>query len=125
LPRADIARIELADGLRARGARVVDVAAYRTVNEAALPEGLLDRIERDKVDLVTFSSSSTVRNLVDSIPSERRAAVLAHVRAASIGRITSKTLEEFGIPIAVLAAEATIPSLTAAVVDYFRTPETR
>ncbi len=123
LPRADIARIELADGLRARGAEVLEVPAYRTVNETALPEGLLDRLERDDVDLITFTSSSTVRNFVEGIPPERRGAVLPHVRAASIGPITSNTLEEAGITISVTAAESTIPSLTAAVAEHLRKEE--
>ncbi|HOZ45497.1 MAG TPA: uroporphyrinogen-III C-methyltransferase [Candidatus Hydrogenedentes bacterium] len=119
LPRADIARIDLADGLRARGAEVVEVAAYRTLSEGTLPDGLLERLESDAVDLVTFTSSSTVRNFVDAIPAERRAGALAHVRAASIGPITSQTLDAAGIGIEVTATESTIPGLTAAIVDYF------
>lgn len=119
LPRADMARIDLVDGLRARGGEVIEVDAYRTLSEDGLPGDLADRIEQDEVDLVTFTSSSTVRNFVDAIPLERRVAVIRHIRAASIGPITSKTLDEYGIRIEVLAAESTIPSLTEAVVNYF------
>jgi uroporphyrinogen III methyltransferase / synthase len=120
LPRADIARIDLADGLRERGANVVEVPAYRTLSEDGLPGGLLDRIEHDEVDLVTFTSSSTVRNFIEAIPAERRDAVLPHVRAASIGPITSQTLNEANIGIAVSAEVSTIPGLTAAIAEYFR-----
>ncbi len=118
LPRADIARIELVDGLRERGAQVIEVSAYRTVNAAALPEGLLDRLEEGKVDLVTFTSSSTVTNFVAGVPEDRRAAVLPHVRAASIGPITSKTLDETGIGIACTAGESTIPGLVDAILSH-------
>ena len=119
LPRADIAREALAEGLRARGATVVEVAAYRTLQEEKLPDTLVDRIEQDEVDLVAFSSSSTVTNFVSAIPENRRDRVLPHVRAASIGPITSATLQEAHIPIVVTAEESTIPSLTAVILAHF------
>ena len=119
LPRADIAREALADGLRERGATVIEVHAYRTVHEDTFPQELLDRIERDEIDLVTFSSSSTVHNFVAAAPEARREAILKHVRAASIGPVTSATLKEYGIPITVDSEVSTIPGLTEAIIAYF------
>jgi len=121
LLRADIARADLAVGLQARGADVIEVSAYRTLSEACLTEDLLDRIVARTIDIITFTSSSTVRNFVEAIPEERRAEVLPRICAASIGPVTSKTLEEFCITISATASEFTIPGLTAAVLDYFKT----
>lgn len=119
VPRADLARPDLVDGLRAHGAEVDEIQAYRTVAETALAPGLLERLECDTIDLVTFTSSSTVRNFVNALPEANRAALLPKVRAASIGPVTSDTLREMGIAIAVQAAESTIPGLAAAMAQYF------
>ena len=117
LPRAAIARPALADGLRERGAETIEVAAYDTVREP-LDAGVVERLRRGAVDLVTFTSSSTVRNFAEALPADERQPVLHEVRAASIGPITSETLREFGIPIAVEAPESTIPALAAAVAAW-------
>ncbi|MCX5757188.1 MAG: uroporphyrinogen-III synthase, partial [Candidatus Hydrogenedentes bacterium] len=115
LPRADLARPMLAEGLHARGATVIEVDAYRTAAESALPENLVERLAAGEIDLVTFSSSSTVRNFVDALPTERRAELIPRIAAASIGPITSETLREMGIPIAVTASDSTIPNLVEAI----------
>ena len=120
LPRPDIAPRALPDALRKRGARVVEVTAYRTVPGDELSEELIARIERDEIDLVTFTSSSTVRNFVDGLPEDRRTELLGHVRAASIGPATTMTLEEMGIPPVVEAEVSTIPGLTAAIEEFFK-----
>jgi len=121
--RPEIAPPLLADGLRERGADVIEVVAYRTSSEGALPEDLLARLEANEVNLVTFTSSSTVRNFVDALPAEKREALLKNVRAASIGPVTSATLDEFKIPTAVTASEATVATLVAAIRDHFEVKE--
>jgi len=121
IPRAEIARPDLVDGLRARGGEVREVVAYRTLAEP-LPEGLADRLDRGEIDLVTFTSSSTVTNFLAALPEERRSELAKKVKAASIGPVTSETLREHGIEIVVEAAESTIPGLVVAIVDHFRKP---
>ncbi len=66
LPRADIAREALALELRRRGAVVDEIAAYRTLPAKPDPIGLAE-LQRG-VDVITFTSSSTVRNFVASNP---------------------------------------------------------
>ncbi len=122
LPHSDIAPPDLADGLRERGAEVVDVAAYRTMREGPLPEAVLERLAGDSIDLVTFTSSSTVTNFIADIPEERRASLLPRVRAASIGPITSKTLSDAGIDVAVEAEQSTIGGLVEAVLAHLARP---
>jgi uroporphyrinogen III methyltransferase/synthase len=121
IPRAEIARPDLVEGLRARGAEVREVTAYRTLAEP-LPEGLADRLDRGEIDLVTFTSSSTVTNFLAALPEDRRSELAKKVKAASIGPVTSDTLKANGIEIVLEAAESTIPGLLAAIVDHFRKP---
>lgn len=119
LPRADLARPMLAEGLRARGGTVIEVDAYRTEAGGDLPPELVARLADGTIDLVTFSSSSTVRNFVDALPADRRADLIPRLSAASIGPVTSETLREMGIAIAITAAESTIPGLVMAIRDAF------
>ncbi len=122
LPQADLARSILAEGLRAHDAIVIEVDAYRTVAESALPVNLVARLAAGEIDLVTFSSSSTVRNFVDALPTERRAELIPLIAAASIGPITSETLREMGIPIAVTASDSTIPNFVEAIREALENP---
>jgi uroporphyrinogen III methyltransferase/synthase len=102
LIRAAVARDTLPSGLRARGA-LVDVApAYRTVppeNLAAMARDILAGPR--KPDWITFTSSSTVENLVSAVGAK----ALAGIQVASIGPVTSATAKKFGIKITVQASQ--------------------
>ena len=124
LARADIARRTLAEGLRLRGAEVDEVAAYRTIPQPVAPE-LIERILGDergeRVDAITFTSSSTALGLLQGLTATGRkpAEALRGVALAAIGPITAATLREHGLEPAVVAQEYTIPGLTTALVAYF------
>lgn len=109
LPRADIARKALAEGLAAKGATVVEVAAYRTVG-AGDPAPALD-----DVDAVTFTSSSTVRHFVES------GAAVGHARVVCIGPVTAATAGELGLTVHAIADEYTEDGLIQALEGVFRT----
>jgi uroporphyrinogen III methyltransferase/synthase len=114
LPRAAVARDLVPAELARRGAQVDVVEAYRTVR----PEGLAERARElfqgpRKPDWVTFTSSSTVQNLVAVVGS----AALKEVKAASIGPITTRTARDLGIEITVQAAEFTIEGLITALMS--------
>lgn len=112
LPRADIAREALPRLLREQGAEVVVVDAYRTTSDASAADELRSRIDQGEVDLITFTSSSTVRNFVEAVGAE-----VGGARIASIGPITSGTLREVGMNVDVEALEYTIPGLVAAILN--------
>lgn len=120
LPRSGIARATLADGLRERGGIVQEVNAYETCSEGSAPDQVIDGLEQGGIDLVTFTSSSTVRNFADALPAGRRAELLDKVRGASIGPITTRTMQELGLPVCVTARESTIPGLVEAIMAHFR-----
>jgi uroporphyrinogen III methyltransferase/synthase len=115
LPRSEIARPLLAEGLRGLGADVEEVPAYRTLRGAALDEPLLERLSRKEIDLVTFTSSSTVWNCVEAIPSHRKTEILSSIKCATIGPITSQAAKEAGIEVVTEANEYTIPGLVEAI----------
>lgn len=121
LLRADIARKTLAEELRREGAEVDEVAAYQTVvapPDAALLRHLLDT---DRPDAITFTSSSTVRGLVQSLDAAGYVAseTLTGIALACIGPVTAGTLREHGLEPALVAGEYTMPGLVHALIVYF------
>jgi uroporphyrinogen-III synthase len=126
LPRADIARDALAVGLRAQGAFVDEIAAYRTVPGPGAP-ALAARLRVQEIDAITFTSSSTVRYLLDGLESaglSRPDARVLLLRAAilCIGPITAATAREEGLRVDTIAREYTGDGLVAALVEWFARP---
>jgi uroporphyrinogen III methyltransferase/synthase len=116
LLRADIGRPILVERLKKGGAaRVDDVAIYETKSATALPDELLEAIEARRVNWVTFTSSSTAKNLADLLGSDYRAK-LAGARLASIGPVTTTTLKELGLEPAAVAQASNIDGLVEAIV---------
>jgi len=116
LARADIAPPLLADGLAAQGARITEVTAYRTVPSPESRDRLLQALEERRVDVVTLTSSSTARNLVDGIGG--RLELLQGLTIASIGPVTSATARDLGLTVDVEADVHTIPGLVDALVRW-------
>jgi uroporphyrinogen III methyltransferase/synthase len=120
LPRADIAREVLADELRKSGAQVTEVTAYRTVLADAEGEPDVYRLLLDKrLDVVTFTSASTVRNFVRIHGTEAAPDLLRSTAVACIGPVTSEAAEQCGIRPAIVSESYTIPALVDAIVAYF------
>jgi uroporphyrinogen III methyltransferase/synthase len=107
LPRADIARQALADGLRERGARVTEVAAYRTVGAEVPPPDVTG------ADAVTFTSSSTVRHFIEA------GARVGAAKVVCIGPVTAATARESGLTVHAVAAEYTEDGLIEALEGVF------
>jgi uroporphyrinogen III methyltransferase/synthase len=126
LPRADIARESLPDELRKAGAEVDDIAAYRTVRVAWGQEGQPDiykkLLDRD-VDIVTFTSASSVRHFVTNLGEDQAADLLQHVAVASIGPVTAEAAQQLGVATSIMpAAPYTIASLVDAIVTFVSSP---
>jgi uroporphyrinogen III methyltransferase/synthase len=115
LPRAERAPKHLAQALRGKGAAVDEVTAYRTLAVGA-PDELKALLEDGQIDIVTFTSSSTVRNLVANLPGPTPATVLSRCLVACIGPVTARTAKRLGIRVDVVAKEHTIAGLVEAIV---------
>lgn len=109
--RAQEARGDLVDGLRARGATVDEVAVYRTVAQPAAPEEVEAAVS---ADYLTFTSSSTVRNFLELVDGDAR---VRDPRVISIGPVTSATAREAGLEVHAEADEFTIPGLVRALLE--------
>lgn len=119
LPRAAQARDLLPDTLRQWGAIVDVVQAYRTVAPAFDASSILRQLADGEVDLVTFTSSSTVTNFVQLCGGGSLAAIVGNARLASIGPITAQTITELGGQVTLMARQSTIDGLIQAMVEYF------
>jgi uroporphyrinogen-III synthase len=113
LARAEIARDVIPDALRAAGAEVVVVDAYRNVLPESAP-ALLRAALDGGIDAATFTSSSSVTHLAEAARIAGIRFPLAGVPAISIGPITSATLRELGCEPAAEARRFDIPGLIAA-----------
>jgi uroporphyrinogen III methyltransferase/synthase len=122
LPRADIGREVLADELRKQGAEVTDVIAYRTVVAEPERDGEPDiyrmLLER-RIEVVTFTSASAVRNFVRLLGAEPAADLLRTTIVASIGPVTAEAAAQCDIHTTVMPAIYTVPALVDAIVSYF------
>lgn len=118
LARAAVARDVIPDALRANGAKVDIVDAYRNVLPESAPEQLRRALEQ-RIDAATFTSSSSVTHLKDAAERADIAFPFAGVPAISIGPITSQTLREFGWEPAAEADPSDIPGLVAATEQLF------
>jgi uroporphyrinogen-III synthase len=116
LVRAKVARDVIPRELRRAGAQVRVVEAYETVTPRSSRTRLQSVLKnpRRRPHVVTFTSSSTVRNFVALIGA-RQIVGLDEIRLASIGPVTSSTLRERGLRVDIEAKEFTIPGLVAAI----------
>ncbi|MDR4503674.1 MAG: uroporphyrinogen-III C-methyltransferase [Candidatus Scalindua sp.] len=117
MPRADIARSYLPEELQKLGADVADVIAYKTVIADSEDGTVLEQLKDGTIDIVTFTSSSTVRNFVQIIGKDNFDKIKEKVQFASIGPITTETAEDMDITLYIKADEYTIPGLVTAIVE--------
>ena len=121
IPRALKAREILPEKLKEMGAEVNVVPAYRTLMaEEADVERVRAEFSEGRVEMVTFTSSSTVRNFVEMLGEDFIGQEMKGVAVASIGPVTSATARELGLEPHVEAEVSTIPGLARAIVDFYR-----
>jgi uroporphyrinogen III methyltransferase / synthase len=119
LPRAMEARPILPEQLRRMGAQVDEVSAYRTVKANENQLELMSRLREKTIDLVTFTSSSTVRNFKALLAEPAMPDLMQGVTVACIGPITAQTAQELGFNVDIIADVFTIEGLCDAVVRYY------
>jgi uroporphyrinogen III methyltransferase/synthase len=122
IPRAEVAREALPEILRDKGAKEVVVApAYRTVRpKGAQIARMRELIASGKIDLVTFTSSSTITNFCELIGTSGKG-----IKAAAIGPITAATAEGRGFEVVVKPRKYTIEALTEAIREHYLSPRER
>lgn len=119
IPRAAVARDVLPEALTRMGSRVDVVTAYRTIRPTRDVDWVKKLLQGKQISVITFTSSSTVRNFVEMFGPDEARRLLQGVAVACIGPITAKTVEEYGMTPDILPKDSTIQSLTQAIVERF------
>jgi uroporphyrinogen III methyltransferase/synthase len=119
LPRSDRAGDELPGMLRAAGASVSEVIAYRTAEPEALDDASRASLLRGDVDAITFFSPSAVHHFARLLGETGLREVSLRVVYAAVGPVTSAAISNVGLTTAMEADEASPTSLAMALVRYF------
>jgi uroporphyrinogen III methyltransferase/synthase len=120
IPRAAEAREILPKTLREWGATVDVVIAYRTALPATDVGPVAALLNQGKVDVITFTSSSTARNFVRLFGDRNLGEIAAASALACIGPITARSVEDLGGRADIVADEFTISGLVRAIVAHFQ-----
>ena len=118
IPRAEVARDYLPQKLAEAGLTVDVVSAYKTVIDMSCREELAAALAAGKVDMVTFTSSSTVTNFLSLLGND--AAQLQGVKIACIGPVTAETCYKYGLEPDIIADEFTVPGLVEAITAHYK-----
>ncbi len=109
-PRAERVRPGLESGLKELGYIVDGVITYRTQLPELTPEER-DALRGKRIDCIVFTSSSTVENFMKLCPEDVRKEIFSRAKIASIGPITTKTLEKYGVRCSIEPDRATISAI--------------
>jgi uroporphyrinogen III methyltransferase/synthase len=121
LPRGQLARELIGDELRRAGAEVEEVVAYRTLPGSESGSQDVYRMLLDqRIDAVTFTSASTVRNFAQMLGADQSVDLLRTTTVAVIGPVTADAAQRLGIAVTVMPENYTVPALVQALVDHFR-----
>ncbi len=123
LPRALKAREILPDMLVRSGAKVTIAPVYRNVPPKERKEELRQLLENREIELVTFTSSSTVRNfitMIDAKTNQELQSLMEPVTIAAIGPITAKSVQKYGLVVDIQPEQYTITDMVRAIVNHYR-----
>jgi uroporphyrinogen III methyltransferase/synthase len=119
IARAAEARDVLPEGLKKLRAQVDVVTAYETINSGKKKNELEALLKENQIDVITFTSSSTVNNFVKIMG--RNFSLPKSVKIACIGPVTAAAAKKAGFPVDIHQEEYTMEGLVQALIDYFET----
>ena len=117
IPRAEVAP-DAFGNLRDMGFHIDEVPAYKTTQGSGNIQVIKDLFQDRKIDILTFTSASTVTNFADMMASDDFQELLAGVVVACIGPVTANTARDLGIVVSVVAKEYTIEGMIASILEY-------
>lgn len=124
LPQSALADSTLTDAFRQMQVKLTAVTAYYN-RPGSGGIRLLDYLHTQKIDSITFTSSSTVNNFINRLQAEGGTSEQLHtVCIACIGPKTAATAQEQGLNVSVMPNTHTTPALVAALQEYFSQQET-
>lgn len=120
IPRGNLARNVIARGLIEHSIEVTELDVYENVIEKSTKQQLYNDIKGKKIDVVTFTSSSTVDNFVQLLEGTDWRTYIENILFASIGPITSKTMQNHQMPVHVEPNEYTIQGMLESIADKLK-----
>ncbi len=123
IPRAREGREIMPETLRGAGAQVTVAPVYQNIPPQGRKDELRAELESGQVDMVTFTSSSTVSNfltMVDPENQEELEKMMQGVKIVAIGPITAKTVTDSGLQVDIQPEKFTIPAMIRAIIDYYQ-----
>ena len=118
IPRATVARETLPEQLRKMGAFVDIAPVYQTILPSPSVEALEKRLKEGSIDVITFTSSSTVNNFL-ALMSDKLLPYIKKAKIACIGPITEKTARDAGLNVEIVPNQYTVSSLMDAIENHF------
>lgn len=119
IAKGNLARTILPNELRRLGAVVEDYVVYNTIQTDKHREKLLEVLHTKEIDVITFTSSSTVKNFVSLLSGHNMDIMLRGIIVACIGPITEKTAKDYGIYPTIVANTYTTDGLIDSIAHYF------
>lgn len=120
MPRGNLARVMLSEELVEIGADVTDLTVYETMINREYKEKLTALLSKRELDVITFTSSSTVQFFLEMLEGTDWRKDTAGVKIACIGPVTAKTAREYGMPVDIAAGEYSTTGLLDAIEDFYR-----
>jgi uroporphyrinogen III methyltransferase/synthase len=119
LPRAEKARDVLPKEIRKRGGHIDVVTVYRTGKGEGNIQEVKELFRKKLIDVITFTSSSTVKNFVELLAEKNISKMIKDSVVASIGPVTAATALSLGIKTDIMPPKYTVPGLVKAISEYF------
>lgn len=125
-PKAEYTRNVFKEELEEYGLLIKEVPIYKTQPVQQEGGAFLEKLKRKEIDVLTFTSSSTVISFISIFEQNEQGVVdefrkyLAQLVIASIGPITTRTAREYGLSVQVEAQEYTIEGLLTALEIYYQ-----
>jgi uroporphyrinogen III methyltransferase/synthase len=118
-PRADKSRELIPHSLAEMGAVVAAPIAYRNIVPGTLPLNVIQALEEQRINCVTFTSSSTAENLAAMLGENRMLRLLDGVAVAAIGPVTAGTCRELGLKVDIEPEKYTLENMTEEITAFF------
>ena len=114
-PCSEIASKSIEDAMKSARVDLDRVDLYTNTVNMAIKDELLDILVKEKIDYITFTSSSTVKYLVEILGRDRE--LIRGIKKVSIGSITSQTIRDLGFSVDMESDSASIDSMLAAILE--------
>ncbi len=120
-PRGNLGSHILSDHLKILGAHVDEIIVYKTEKPKENDiRRLRTMLLQGNVDMVTFTSPSTIKNFLGLFSPDEVEEIKRHMKVAVIGPVTAKTAGEFDLTVDVVAEHSSVDSLVQSLLSYFQ-----